>query len=138
MIARTGRCLLLFLAAALLATACACGSNSSSGDWLPRVSGPDGPVYLAAAGGGTLTRDGDCLYVVEGGVRYLLAFPKETALASWDERSQVLTLRGHRYLLGAEMHFDGGEITKADRSFWSHPPAPECHTSAVWLIGQVP
>jgi hypothetical protein len=127
--------LLVVLAGMALA---ACGSDKASGDWLARVQGPDGPVYLAAAGGGTLTRDGDCLYVVDGEVRDLLAFPQDPALASWDERAQVLTLRGHRYVLGAEMRFGGGELHSPPRSSWSHPPAPECDDSLVWLVGTAP
>jgi hypothetical protein len=131
----TGRRISLLLAAAALA---ACGSSASAHDPLARLSSNDTGLYLAAAGGGTLTRDGDCLYVMTGEVRYLLAFPKERALASWDDRAQVLTLRGHRYVLGAEMRFSGGEMHSPASSLWSHPPAPECDDSLVWLIGQVP
>lgn len=113
-------------ALALAVTATACGQNSlqnSASDTQSTVvddlsGGVDGPVMFVpgpppkggqdAAIEGTLTRDGDCLFVGDEapGSRFAVLWPFGT---SWDDQSEeVVLFDGTRIALGATLSAGGG------------------------------
>jgi hypothetical protein len=122
--------------------------------WGDRVDSGTGPLALYpgersgddADLNGVLIREGDCLYVEEGGTRFLLAFPRGET--SWRESDESVRLGGRILRIGEviAIHFDaetmrvgdhvdfGGGGGSANRE-WAAPPDPSCDITNIWNVG---
>lgn len=131
------------LLALAMAIAAACGSAPPSvrtttprGDWLPRAAQDTSGVFMDARLSGVLIRDSNCLYIEAASQpRFLLSFPANPALASFDETTDRLTLLGHSLKVSEAVVIGGGQVP-ASPGFWSRPPAPSCDTDRVWQVGE--
>lgn len=110
----------------------ACGSNDDA-DFGPLAvyagerSGDDGDLH------GTLTIDGPCVYLETlGGVRLLLAFPKEST--SWDEQRQSIRFDGQELREGQQIVVGGGGVGSNEPE-WLIPPHDECSLEDIWSVG---
>jgi hypothetical protein len=136
--------------AAGLLVVVACGDRVDSGTG-PLVLYPGERNGDDADLNGILVRVGDCLYVEEGGTRFLLAFPSHET--SWREKDQGVRLGGWALRFGgwAGVHFGGETLrvgewvdlggsgrSRADPPWqvaWVVPPDSSCDTTNVWVAG---
>jgi hypothetical protein len=85
---------------------------------------------MQALSGGTLVRDGRCLYLVNPGGRTLLVLPSPQA--RWNARRASLSIGGREFRIGDEIWIGGGE-----GRFMPIPLAREarrrgCDTTRIW------
>lgn len=89
---------------------------------------------------GTLTREGDCLYVdYDDGlihIRPLVTFSARGT--SWDEEEQSVRTSGASLRVGDEVALGGGlrEGSGAADMEWAVPPDSSCDTTAIWISGK--
>ena len=128
-----GRILILTALLGLAAPAAA-GDDAQAGERSPPLTydATGQTAWMQALGGGVLTRDGDCLYLVTGGSRMLLVLPSPQA--SWDSAPGTIRLAGHELRLGQEIAIGGG---MSESGIAPGPVADEarrrgCDTSRVW------
>ena len=129
----TGRILVLATLLGLVSVpAAADGGQGSERSPLLTYDATGQTAWMQALGGGILTRDGDCLYLVVGGSRTLLVLPSPQA--SWDSARGTIRLAGHELRLGQEIAIGGG---MSEGGIASGPVADEarrrgCDTGRVW------
>lgn len=113
---------------ALLAAAPGPGEDAASP--LILYDAPVGRPYMQALGGGVLTREGACVYLVSPSGRSLLILPSPTT--RWDAERRTIRFAGRELRFGDSAAFGGGEV-----GIGRGRPAAEarrrgCDTSRVW------
>ena len=92
---------------------------------------PEGQPYMEALTGGTLVRDGECVYLDHGaGDRSLVVFPSPTA--RWDEASGTVRFGPRTLRFGEEAAFGGGEVPLGDTPQAAEARRRGCETRRVW------
>lgn len=117
----------------LLATL-ALGPGSTAADQSPLLTydARRQTAWMQALGGGVLTREGRCLYLVNGAHRMLLVLPSPHA--RWDSRRGTIRLSGRELRLGQEIGIGGGfaEGGIAPGLVADEAGRRGCDTSRVW------
>jgi hypothetical protein len=91
-------------------------------------------VFHMAATRGTLVREGNCLYLVDGPRRDLLSFPYRS---EWDAATDTVVIGGTRLSVGDTFFGGGSGFSAADRAApirWGTAPDPACDAATVWFL----
>lgn len=87
-------------------------------------------AFMQALSGGTLVRDGRCLYLVAQSRRTLLVLPAPQA--RWNARRSSLSIGGREFRLGDEIRIGGGEGRLATGPLAREARRRGCDTRRVW------
>lgn len=124
-----GRNLERLAGAAGLVAACSSGGGAS-----PLALYPASAEAHEALLRGTLSLEGDCLYIVgDGGERWLAAFPSPGT--TWEPGENAVQVGARTLRVGAPGAFAGGEAPNPPGALkWVQPPAPGCESAKLWMV----
>jgi hypothetical protein len=111
------------LAASALAVSC----GGESVDPIATYPYPPDGGFDHAGHGGTLVREGNCLYFESPDGRYFIAFPE--GIASWEDNRLIVD--GVTFREGDIVRFGGGAVWPPG-SAWVAPPDEDCDLTNVW------
>ena len=117
------------------------GAGSSPASPLILYDAPPGRAYMEALTGGVLSREGDCVYLVNGSGRSLLILPSPRA--SWNPARGTIRFGGVELRFGEEAAFGGGEVGIGRGPQADAARRRGCDTRRVWwaspaLVRRIP
>lgn len=85
---------------------------------------------MQALSGGVLTREGRCVYLVNGAQRSLLILPSPQA--RWDAERGTIRMSGRELRFGEEIAIGGGSVGIPDGAVAEEARRRGCDTSQAW------
>jgi hypothetical protein len=87
-------------------------------------------AFMEALSSGVLTREGRCVYLVNGSHRTLLVLPRPHA--RWDAERGTIRMSGRELRFGKEIGIGGGSVAGLDATVAEEAKQRGCDTSNAW------